>query len=82
MLGIEEPATGILVAGIIALAHALGMRVVAEGVGTDAALQCLRNLGCDAVQGYLTGRPGPNGGSTCWSTAPNQNPPAMQVRRI
>lgn len=59
VLGIEEPATGILVAGIIALAHALGMRVVAEGVETDAALQCLRNLGCDAVQGYLTGRPGP-----------------------
>lgn len=59
VLGIEEPATGILVAGIIALAHALGMRVIAEGVETDAALRCLRELGCDAVQGYLTGRPGP-----------------------
>lgn len=59
VLGVEEPATGILVAGIIALAHALGMRVIAEGVETDAALRCLRELGCDAVQGYLTGRPGP-----------------------
>ncbi len=59
VLGVEEPATGILVDGIIALAHALGMRVIAEGVETETALVRLRSLGCDAVQGYLTGRPAP-----------------------
>ena len=59
VLGVEEPATGILVDGIIALAHALGMRVIAEGVETESALDRLRLLGCDAVQGYLTGRPAP-----------------------
>ena len=59
VLGVEEPATCILVDGIIALAHALGMRVIAEGVETEAALCRLAALGCDAVQGYLTGRPAP-----------------------
>jgi len=42
---------------VIALAHSMGMEVVAEGVETEDQLGCLRELGCDQVQGYLTGRP-------------------------
>ncbi|WP_456831897.1 putative bifunctional diguanylate cyclase/phosphodiesterase [Deinococcus sp. UYEF24] len=42
---------------IVALAHALGVRVVAEGVETGAQLGTVRELGCDLVQGFLTGRP-------------------------
>ena len=42
---------------IVALAHALDIRVVAEGVETLAQLRMVRDLGCDLVQGYLTGRP-------------------------
>ncbi|MBK6864605.1 MAG: EAL domain-containing protein [Ideonella sp.] len=42
---------------VIALSHSLGMQVVAEGVETQAQLDFLRGLGCDSVQGYLTGRP-------------------------
>lgn len=42
---------------IVALAHALDIRVVAEGVETQAQLGMVRDLGCDLVQGYLTGRP-------------------------
>lgn len=42
---------------IVALAHALDIRVVAEGVETPAQLSMVRDLGCDLVQGYLTGRP-------------------------
>jgi len=46
-----------LLGGIVALAHALKLEVVAEGVETAAQRELLAGLGCDAVQGYLTGRP-------------------------
>ncbi len=46
-----------LVRTIVAMAHALGMRVVAEGVETAAQLAQLEALGCEYVQGYLFSRP-------------------------
>ncbi|TML19262.1 MAG: EAL domain-containing protein [Actinobacteria bacterium] len=57
-LGLDENDTAIVKA-TIALAHSLGIRVVAEGVETEAQLSLLRTLGCDTVQGYLLGRPVP-----------------------
>lgn len=42
---------------IIALAHSLGLRVVAEGVETEAQFNHLVELGCDLFQGYWLGRP-------------------------
>ena len=45
---------------IITVAHGLGLRIVAEGVETEAQLEALRNLGCDAAQGYLLARPTPS----------------------
>ncbi len=39
------------------LARRFDMRVVAEGIETIDSMQRMRDIGCDAVQGYLTGRP-------------------------
>lgn len=51
----EEQRT--LTASMIAMAHALGIATLAEGVETEAASTTLAALGCDAVQGYHVGRP-------------------------
>ena len=42
---------------IIHLGHSLGMKVVAEGVETEAQLKILKSLECDEIQGYLFSRP-------------------------
>ena len=44
---------------IILLSHKLGMKCVAEGVETKEALDVLKEMGCDALQGYYVGRPIP-----------------------
>jgi EAL domain-containing protein (putative c-di-GMP-specific phosphodiesterase class I) len=46
-----------IVEAVIALSHALDMRVVAEGVETEATSALLCELGCDFAQGFLFGRP-------------------------
>ena len=48
-----------IVSAIVALGHTLKMSVVAEGVETVAQQEFLARLGCDAMQGYLLGRPMP-----------------------
>jgi EAL domain-containing protein (putative c-di-GMP-specific phosphodiesterase class I) len=46
-----------IVKTVIALAHALDMRVVAEGVDSAEAIATLADLGCEMAQGYFIGRP-------------------------
>jgi len=52
----EDSRTATLVASTIALAHSLGLRMVAEGVETDTAYTELTRLGCDQAQGYFMSR--------------------------
>lgn len=48
-----------IVSAIVALGQALDLRIVAEGVETDAQQNFLTRLGCDSLQGYLLGHPLP-----------------------
>lgn len=52
-----DDAAAALTAGIIALAHSLRMKVVAEGVETQDQLDFLSRHGCDEIQGYLLSKP-------------------------
>jgi EAL domain-containing protein (putative c-di-GMP-specific phosphodiesterase class I) len=51
-----------LVSTIISLAHALGLKVVAEGVETLEQSALLKSLACDQIQGYLVSPPIPPSG--------------------
>jgi EAL domain-containing protein (putative c-di-GMP-specific phosphodiesterase class I) len=45
-----------VVAAVVAMAHGLGLQVVAVGVETEEQLAFVARLGCDLAQGYLVGR--------------------------
>lgn len=48
-----------IVTAIASLAHALGLKVIAEGVETPGQLDALLSVECDFFQGYFFGRPAP-----------------------
>ncbi len=57
---IDRDTRGDVIAGaVIALAHGLGLEVVAEGIETEAQNELLTRQGADRLQGYLFGRPRP-----------------------
>jgi len=55
----SDAKVSLIVRSIISLAHAMGIRVNAEGVETVGQLRALRKHGCDELQGFLLGRPQP-----------------------
>lgn len=55
-LGVDAGSAAI-VGGVVGMAHTFDMRVVAEGVETPAQLAALRDMHCDAVQGFMLSVP-------------------------
>jgi diguanylate cyclase (GGDEF)-like protein/PAS domain S-box-containing protein len=55
----SDPDAAAIVRSAIGLGHNLGLRVIAEGVEEADAEAMLLESGCDAIQGYLVGRPVP-----------------------
>jgi EAL domain-containing protein (putative c-di-GMP-specific phosphodiesterase class I) len=55
----EDPGDEAIVSGTVSLPHALGLKVVAEGVETERQLAELRELGCDLAQGFHIAEPLP-----------------------
>ncbi|MCF6369926.1 bifunctional diguanylate cyclase/phosphodiesterase [Rhizobium halophilum] len=53
----QSPRKRHLVKNIVHIAHVLGIRVIAEGIETEAELLACREYGVDLVQGYLIARP-------------------------
>ena len=52
-----DPDDAAIISAIIAMAHSLKLKVVAEGVETEAQRAFLKEHGCDEFQGYLISRP-------------------------
>ncbi|HYA16529.1 MAG TPA: EAL domain-containing protein [Bryobacteraceae bacterium] len=68
-----------MVRSVIAMAHAVGLMVVTEGVETCSQLSVLKDLGCDEVQGFLLGEPVP-GCSVLSDTIPDGSSQSDIVR--
>ncbi|HET9125388.1 MAG TPA: EAL domain-containing protein [Solirubrobacteraceae bacterium] len=64
-----NPAHAAIVRSMIELGHNLGLRVVAEGVETEAVREQLREAGSDLIQGYLLSRPLPREQIAAWLAA-------------
>ncbi|HKZ95754.1 MAG TPA: EAL domain-containing protein [Hyphomicrobiaceae bacterium] len=59
--GGREGAGSVIVRSMVALAHELGKKVVAEGVETAEDVGFLRSIGCEYAQGFYYGEPMPDG---------------------
>jgi diguanylate cyclase (GGDEF)-like protein/PAS domain S-box-containing protein len=53
-----RPGSDVIVRSTVALAHSLGLRVIAEGIEQPIQLQRLRTLGCEYGQGFMLAEPG------------------------
>ncbi|MHB8453088.1 MAG: EAL domain-containing protein [Acidiferrobacterales bacterium] len=63
---LSDKDSAVIVRSTIALAHDLGLKVIAEGVENEASWLHLSELGCDVAQGYYIARPMPAAEFECW----------------
>ncbi len=75
----HDPADAAVASAIIAMAHGLGISVVAEGVETVEQLRMLRERACDAAQGYFIGLGAPAATFTVQGYLFTQALPAEQL---
>jgi EAL domain-containing protein (putative c-di-GMP-specific phosphodiesterase class I) len=54
---VADPDNSAIISGLIDYAHAVGLRVIAEGVETAEQVQRLREMRCEFVQGYYIAKP-------------------------
>ena len=54
---LEDPENSRIIPGLIGFAHAMNLRVIAEGVETANQFQRLKEMGCEFVQGYYIAKP-------------------------
>lgn len=71
----SDPNSAAIITATEAMAHALGLQVIAEGVETEEQLHFLRRLKCEEIQGYLYSRPLPAGELEVFL----KNPPCLPV---
>ncbi|MBN2647692.1 MAG: EAL domain-containing protein [Thiotrichales bacterium] len=78
VINLQTSAGQTIVSTIIAMAHALGLEVIAEGIETQAQQDFLQAKGCHIFQGYKFGKPMPAEAFFAWLTereAPNVTSP-------
>jgi EAL domain-containing protein (putative c-di-GMP-specific phosphodiesterase class I) len=68
MRSADDPRSAAIVTSTVGLAHALHMRIIAEGVENAEVLDQLTATGCDLAQGYHLARPQPAEQLTLWLT--------------
>jgi predicted signal transduction protein with EAL and GGDEF domain/DNA-binding response OmpR family regulator len=74
------PQSSAVVSAIIALARALGLRVIAEGVEQVSQMEVLDNLGCHICQGFLFARPMPPQDISAWLGGQRSVPSWSQLK--
>ena len=65
----SDPRSAAIVRSTIELAHALGLKVVAEGIEDEHILDAITSFGCDYAQGFHFSRPVPAEAFTAWTHA-------------
>jgi diguanylate cyclase (GGDEF)-like protein/PAS domain S-box-containing protein len=66
---VAPQAPDVFIESIIAIGHAMGMSIIAEGVELDTQREALAAMGCDGYQGYLWSRPMPEEAFVEWVSA-------------
>ena len=71
----------VITSAIVALGRNLGIRVLAEGIETQAELNYMAQIGCTCAQGYLIGHPMSLGDALAWYHERNAAGPSHRVAR-